>query len=108
MMKNFANTETFSVGEKWKKANEKERNKMISDILKKNLVFKDIEVVSVPNNGQIVLKIEKSIPAKHRGPMLLDLEEKIKASIDQGITVWCEPVGDKSVLRKLRGFEIKA
>ena len=39
--------------------------------------------------------------------MLLDLEEKIKASIDQGITVWCEPVGDKSVLRKLRGFEIK-
>ena len=80
---------------------------MSSGILKKNSVFKDIKVVSVPNNGQIVLKIEQSIPANHRGPMLLDLEEKIKESIDEGITVWCEPVGDKSVLRKLRGLEIK-
>ena len=107
MMKNFANSETFAVGEKWKNANENDRKEMISSILKKSSVFKDIEVVNVPNNGQIVLKIEQSIPANHRGPMLLDLEEKIKKSIDQGITVWCEPVGDKSVLRKLRGLEIK-
>ena len=32
----------------------------------------------------------------------------LKSKIDKGLTVWCEPVGDKSVLRKLRGFEIKA
>ncbi len=108
MMKNFANTETFTVGDKWKNAKEQDRSKMISDILKENLAFKDIEVVSVPNNGQIVLKIEKTIPANRRGPMLLDLEEKIKESIDQGITVWCEPVGDKSALRRLRGLEIKS
>ena len=28
-------------------------------------------------------------------------------SIDNGITVWLEPVGDKSKLRNLRGIEIK-
>ena len=25
---------------------------------------------------------------------------------DLGLTIWCEPVGDKSKLRKLRGIEI--
>lgn len=106
-MKNFSETETYSVGEKWKNATKDERKKMIISILKKNPVFKDIEVVRVPDNGQVVLKIEQSLPANHRGPMLLDLEEKIKVLVDKGITVWCEPVGDKSVLRKLRGLEIK-
>ena len=28
--------------------------------------------------------------------MLLDFEKKIKNNIDKGLTVWCEPVGDKS------------
>ena len=36
---------------------------------------------------------------------ILELEEKLKL-IDKGITIWCEPVGDKSKLRKLRGVEI--
>ena len=41
-----------------------------------------------------------------RGPLLLDLEEKLKKNIDDGITVWFEPVGDKSKLRNLRGITI--
>ena len=53
------------------------------------------------------MKIERIIPANERGLLLLDLEEKLKIEIDKGITVWCEPVGDKSKLRKLRGIEIK-
>ena len=40
--------------------------------------------------------------------MLLDFEEELKKSIDQGITIWLEPVGDKSKLRNLRGITIKA
>jgi hypothetical protein len=39
--------------------------------------------------------------------MLLDLENEIKKDIDHGITVWLEPVGDKSKLRNLRGIKIK-
>ena len=47
------------------------------------------------------------MPANERGLFLLELEEKLKLAVDQGITVWCEPVGDKSKLRNLRGVEIK-
>ena len=60
------------------------------------------------HNGQIVIKINKSIPSNERGLFLLELEEKIKYNIDRGITIWCEPVGDKSALRKLRGVKIKS
>ena len=42
-----------------------------------------------------------------RGMILLDLEEKLKKNIDIGLTVWLEPVGDKSKLRNLRGIKIK-
>ena len=31
----------------------------------------------------------------------------MKADIDEGITLWLEPVGDKSKLRNLRGIELK-
>ena len=69
---------------------------------------KDFEVIKAPDNGQIVLKIEQIIPVNERGLLLLELEEILKSVVDKGITVWCEPVGDKSKLRKLRGVEIKA
>ena len=38
---------------------------------------------------------------------MLDFEESLKKNIDRGITIWLEPVGDKSKLRNLRGVEIK-
>ena len=63
------------------------------------------EAVQAPNNGQIVLKIERAIPANERGLLLLELEERLKSSVDKGITVWCEPIGDKSKLRNLRGIK---
>ena len=38
----------------------------------------------------------------------IELEQKLKSNIDVGITIWCEPVGDKSKLRKLRGIQINS
>ena len=35
------------------------------------------------------------------------LEEDLKLNIDKGLTVWCEPLGDKNSLRNLRGIKIK-
>ena len=40
--------------------------------------------------------------------MLLDLEERLKKKIDLALTVWLEPVGDKSKLRNLRGITMKS
>jgi len=101
----FVNDLTPTTNEKWVNNTETNRIELLSKELKKNNIYKDLEVISAPSNGQIVLKIERIIPANERGLFLLELEESLKSSIDKGITVWCEPVGDKSKLRNLRGIK---
>ena len=105
MVKNFSNQETPKPGEKWKNLSEDSRIEMIAKELKKNELYNGFEVVEAPDNGQIVLKIERALPANERGILLLKLEEKLKSALDKGISVWLEPVGDKSKLRNLRGIK---
>tara|TARA_B100001769_G_C21999159_1_gene536944 strand:+ start:682 stop:1008 length:327 start_codon:yes stop_codon:yes gene_type:complete len=107
MIENYSKSKTPITSEKWINKSEEDRKKIINNELSKNDLYKDFEILKVPNNGQIVFKIERIISAKERGLLLLELEEKLKIEIDKGITVWCEPIGDKSKLRKLRGIEIK-
>ena len=107
MKKNFSNLTTPITSQDWKRESEENRIKSVSKELKKNFLYKDFEVIKAPDNGQIVLKIERIIPANERGLLLLELEGMLKSFIDKGITVWCEPVGDKSKLRQLRGVKIK-
>ena len=107
MEKNFSRTKTPQTSENWIKMLEKKRIEILSKELKKNILYKDLEVIKAPDNGQIVIKIKEIISANKRGVFLLELEEKLKLALDQGITIWCEPVGDKSKLRNLRGVEIK-
>ena len=105
MIKNFSNQETPKPSEKWKKLSKVSRIEMIAKELKKNVLYSDFEVVEAPDNGQIILKIERALLAKERGILLLELEEKLKSALDKGISVWLEPVGDKSKLRNLRGIK---
>jgi len=105
MKNNFSSAKTPVTSQDWRKKSEKNRIDIVSEELKKNSLYKDFQVIKAPDNGQIVLKIERIIPANQRGLLLLELEVKLKL-IDKGITIWCEPVGDKSKLRKLRGVEI--
>jgi len=105
MIKNFSNQETPKPSEKWKNLSEDSRIEIIAEELKKNILYSDFEVVEAPDNGQIILKIEKAIPSNVRGIILLELEAKLKSAIDKGISVWLEPVGDKSKLRNLRGIK---
>ena len=105
MVKNFSNQETPKPGEKWKRLSKDSRIEMIAKELKKNELSRGFEVVEAPDNGQIVLKIERALPANERGILLLELEEKLKSALDKGISVWLEPVGDKSKLRNLRGIK---
>ena len=106
MKKNFSNLTTPITSQDWKRESEENRIKSVSKELKKNILYKDFEVIKAPDNGQIVLKIERIIPANERGLLLLELEGMLKSAVDKGITVWCEPVGDKSKLRQLRGVKI--
>jgi Tfp pilus assembly protein PilZ len=106
MINNYSRVITPTTGNNWRSKSEKERIEMISIQLKNNTMYKDFQVINAPINGQIVLKIENSISSKIRGTVLLELEEILKKKVDQGVTVWCEPVGDKSKLRQLRGVKI--
>tara|TARA_B100000886_G_scaffold313510_1_gene250189 strand:+ start:108 stop:458 length:351 start_codon:yes stop_codon:yes gene_type:complete len=91
----------------WKELHESRRIEIVKQSLSKNNNYSDFKVINALDDGQIILKIEKSIPANLRGSLLLDCEESLKKNIDRGITIWLEPVGDKSKLRNLRGVEIK-
>jgi hypothetical protein len=106
MKKNFSNSITPSTSQDWKQKSEENRIELVSKELKKNILYKNFEVIKAPDNGQIVFKIEQTIPANKRGLLLLELEEMLKSAVDKGITIWCEPVGDKSKLRQMRGVKI--
>ena len=106
MKNNFSNSVTPTTSQNWKQKSEKNRIDSILKELKKNALYKNFDVIKAPENGQIVLKIEQNIPANKRGLLLLKLEEMLKSVLDQCITVWCEPVGDNSKLRKMRGVKI--
>lgn len=105
--KEFAEKESPNISEEWHKKSHQERIDLINTFIKKidNVSFFD--VVSAYDNGHVILKTDKQIEANKRGMLLLDLEKKIKNEIDMGLTLWLEPVGDKSKLRALRGIEIK-
>lgn len=100
-----ANSPTTTI--EWREKTEKERIDLIIEKIKLNNVYSDFEIISADENGQITLKIEKNIPAGERGILLLGFEQMLKNDLDKGITIWLEPVGDKSKLRNLRGIKFK-
>lgn len=106
MIDNFSEIKTPTPSEDWKKKSEKDRIEKISSFLKSNILYKDFIIIKALDNGQVIIRIDHLIAANKRGILLLDLESVLKKKIDQGITIWCEPVGDKSKLRQLRGVTI--
>tara|TARA_Y100000590_G_C14806639_1_gene670983 strand:+ start:96 stop:440 length:345 start_codon:yes stop_codon:yes gene_type:complete len=100
--------ETPTVGNEWKRLYEKDRIDKIEQLTKTNNAYDEFNVVGADENGQVTLRIEKSIPAGERGVTLLDFEDLLKSNIDKAITVWLEPIGDKSKLRNLRGIKFKS
>ena len=106
MLKNYSNDETPKTNKAWIEMSEGNRVKLLDIELKKSDLYRNFEITKAPSNGQIEIKIDKIISADKRAILLLDLEKILKTNIDRGITVWCNPVGDKSKLRNLRGVEI--
>jgi len=105
--KEFANKKIPIVGEKWQNNTNEERINLVQKEIMKNENYKNFITIKADIGGQVVLKIEELIPASKRGVLLLELEETLKHNLDAGITVWLEPIGDKSKLRNLRGISFK-
>ena len=108
MVSQMSQDNTFEPTKNWVAISENERKELVRESLQSNDEYSGITVEQASENGHVVLRIEHSIPANERGLFLLDLEEKLKQSVDIGVTVWLEPVGDKSKLRQLRGVELKS
>lgn len=105
--KNFSYEDSPIVSKEWVRKTKEKRVNDIKEILNSYSDYKNYEVMDVLDDGQVIFKILESIPASKRGEKLLFLEDLLKSKIDNGITVWLEPVGDKSKLRNLRGVKFK-
>lgn len=95
------------VGEHYENLSDEEKKKKIREELRLNDLEDVFKVSSLGKDGYIFVELLQELGAERRGSALLDLEIILKENIDQGITVWCEPLGDKNSLRKLRGITIK-
>jgi hypothetical protein len=101
------NIKKLAVSKRWTELLFKEKVSLINIELKKNEKTKEFEIFKINEDGQIILKIRNPIKSNERGIVLLDLEEQLKKNIDHGLTVWLEPIGDKSKLRNLRGVKFQ-
>jgi hypothetical protein len=105
----YADTETLIPSKHWAEAADKERLTLVLDRVKSIPRFMDLlQILSTKADGQIIVRLLKPIAAGERGTLLFDLEEFLKSSVDPGLVVWVEPLGDKSSLRNLRGIKVKS
>ena len=67
----------------------------------------DVKVIRVTDDATVVLELQQELTAKDRGTFLLDIEAALKRDVDEAITVYLQPKGDRNALRRLRGIEVK-
>jgi hypothetical protein len=92
----------------WKNLTEANRLVKINELISKHAGFgNELLVISAKEDGQIIVRLLSNIPPNIRGTLLLDFEAMLKNNLDDGLTVWGEPLGDKNSLRNLRGIEVK-
>ncbi len=105
-----AQTNTPLPSSTWRQLSDAERLKFVMDTLHRGPTALDENVVIAAANqdGQILVSLAESMPAGKRGTLLLDIEATLKKTIDPGLVVWLEPLGDRNSLRNLRGIEVKA
>ena len=105
-MTTFANSDTDSVTESWKKLDQESRLERLNDVIQETH-FKELLIFTrALDSGAVYVSMQQSIGPSLRGTTLLDLEELLKNKVDKGLNVWCEPIGDRNSLRNLRGVQI--
>lgn len=101
-----ASAQTPQPSQHWALLSGEERLALVNQELV-SLRWKSVEVLHARSNGYITIALLEPLAPRQRGHLLLDLEDLLKREIDPALTVWLEPQADKSVLRKLRGVEVK-
>ena len=101
-------SETPIPGPLWRTLDNIGRQKTISRLIDANPKWKIILIKSCNENGQVFVECTENLSASRRGNFLLDLELDLKKLVDDAITIWNQPLSDKSSLRRLRGVIIKS
>jgi len=103
-------TSTQSPSEGWSKLRNEERIGTIRKALasQSGELGANIIVTSTKQDGQVIVSFKEPVGAAIRGSILLDIEQYLKDTIDPGLTVWLETLGDRNSLRNLRGIEVKS
>lgn len=106
----YANTCTPTPGYAWCQLSDEGRLALVNSVVgtKMASLTKVIVIEDAKPDGQVIVNLLEPLPADKRGTLLLDLEALLKESIDPGLVVWLEPLGDRSSLRNLRGIEVKS
>jgi hypothetical protein len=106
--KNYSEVETPSVSAEWSVMSAQDRVSELTDSLSKSRFGELFSITRAEPTGFVYVNFSTPIQASKRGMLLLDLEEYFKKNLDPGISLWCEPLGDKNSLRNLRGIQIKS
>ena len=101
----FPNEESPKPSEEWRNMSKDERINSIQNVILKNN-YDALEAFNALDHGEILLKVISELPVKNRGSYLLNFEILLKNTIDKALYVMVEPLGDKNLLRKLRGISI--
>jgi hypothetical protein len=100
---------TPGCGSHWQQASPADRLRVVRDIIDAVAEWASaLDIAEVRDDGQVILRFTRPVDADRRGGLLLDLEDRLKSRIDQGLTVWLEPLGDRNSLRRLRGIEVRS
>jgi hypothetical protein len=99
--------DTPEPAEKWRKMTMPDRINLVKEVMS-DVERSMIDIRQCNDNGYVYIALIQPLTASSRGLMLLDFELKLKDMIDEGITIWHTPQGDKSSLRRLRGVEVRS
>ena len=107
-MLEFASWDSPTVGDAWRDLSSSDRDAVVLTALRDNPRLGIVGRSRCRDDGQIFLTLNEPLSAADRGVILRAVEAHLKNVVDQGVTVWVEPIGDKNSLRKLRGIEIRS
>ena len=102
------NDDTPSPEKVWLELNNSERISLINNSIHQLNKSNKVTCTRALSTGEVCLRILESIPVSERLDFFLDLEFELKKLIDEALFVSCEPLGDKSSLRNLRGIQVKS
>jgi len=105
----FAHFPTPAPDASWRQLSDRERLRRVEEAVaaRPPALPGVVSIIEARSDGQVIVGLRVPVPADKRGTLLLDLEASLKESIDPGLVVWLEPLGDRSSLRNLRGIEVK-